>query len=497
MKKNLLSLLFLSLLALSSAFAQSRKITGTITGADDGQPLPGVSVKVQGTTIGTQSDAQGNYSLNAPSTAKALIFTYIGYSSQTVSIGARTSISVKLVQDAKALSEVQITTGYNTEKISNITGSVAVVGGKEIEDLPVQSFDKALQGRAAGVQVTSASGQPGGGVNIVIRGVATIQGSTTPLYIIDGVQVSPGGLSTISSQNVLADINPADIESIEVLKDAGSASIYGSQASNGVVIVTTKQGKAGQTKVRASAQYGYNTELNPYKTLNADQWYQLQREGTVNKALRTGNSVGAAVAAINTTYFGSAADPVGNIPTYDWYNAIFRKGKTADFNLSFSGGDANNKYFVSGSYEATDGTIIASKFTRGTLRANLNSKVSKLVSTELSLNISADKTIGPTTGQGFFTNTPFTGALFTPPFNPIYNTDGTFNVAPYPYGGNLVQELNQELRQTGSFQTISHFALNFEPIKGLVARAFAGVEFADGLPPGNYSNLCCERWYRK
>ncbi len=481
MKKSLLSLLFLSLFALSSAFAQSRKITGTVTGADDGQPLPGVSVKVQGTGTGTQTSAQGTYTLTVPSTAKALVFSYVGYTTQVENIGTKATVNVKLVTDAKTLSEV-VVTGYGTQSKREVTGSVSSIRGGDFADLPVQSLDKAIQGRAAGVQVTSQSGQPGGGITVNIRGVATINGTTQPLYIIDGIQVNSGNLSGQTSVNALSSINPDDIESIDILKDAASAAVYGALAANGVVIITTKHGRAGKTQINASVQIGQSQAYNPYQVLNAADWFQLRTESFVNVATRTGASVSAAIASANASisslYPGNVIP--ATLPSYDWVKGITQTGKLSQYDLSLSGGDPKTKFFVSGSFNSTDGTVINSSFTRGTFRGNLEHTVSDHFSIQSSFNLTGSSEVGPTTTAGFFTNGYFTGTLFTPPVNPIYNPDGTYNTVLVGINSlNEIQNAALEERRVGTFQTVDNLALTYKFFTGLSFKAFGGLDFAD------------------
>jgi TonB-linked SusC/RagA family outer membrane protein len=480
MKKLLLASLCFLMLCASQVFAQSRTVTGTITAKDDGLPLPGVSVRVTGTTNGTLTNAQGVYTITVPTAAKSLTFSSVGYSSQDAPVNGRSTISLALVPNSRALGEV-VVTGYGTQAKSEVTGSISAISGKEIERLPVQTFDKALQGRAAGVQVTTNSGQPGSGITINIRGIATVNGSTSPLYIIDGVQVPPGGLSTATTQNVLGNINPADIESIEIIKDAATASIYGSQAGNGVVLVTTKRGKAGKTSIKASAQFGVNQELNPYKVLNSDQYYALRVDAIRTRVLATGANFNNEIAALNASILsviGGTSLPA-SLPSTDFYNELFKKGHTSQYDVSAQGGDQSTKFFVSGSYQNTEGTINNSLYKRGTIRANVETKLANKLTFETSLNISGTLSKGPTTQAGFFTNAPFTGTLFQAPFNHTYNADGSYNTNIYPYNENITQDVDLEQRSTGTFQTISHASLSYEPIKGLVAKAFGGIEFAD------------------
>lgn len=476
--RKLIRSLFVLVFFVTGAMAQQRTITGTVTGKDDGAPIPGVSVRVKGTENGTFTKANGTYSLNVPPEATTLQFTYVGYVSESRVIGSG-NINVSMTAISEGLNEV-VVTGYSTQKQRDLTGAVSVISGKTIESLPVQTFDKAMQGRAAGVQVTTNSGQPGSGISVRIRGVNTINGSLQPLYIVDGVQISAGGLSTATTQNVLGTINPADIESIQVLKDAATASIYGSQAANGVVIVTTKRGKEGRTAIRASFQKGINQHMNPYEILNSNEYYALRREAAVNRALRTGVSVASLIANLNNSAFGSAADPV-NLPSVNWYNEVFRNAPFSTYDLSFSGGNEKTKFFISGTYNDYDGVAKQSDYKKGGVRANLEHKVSEKFSIESNLNLSYARSTGYSPTPGFYINTPFTGALYIPPYNTVYMPDGSYRSGADLRGAqlNIVQSLMEELRSTKSFQTVSNLALNYKVLPELSLRAFAGLDFAD------------------
>lgn len=488
MKKILLTFLLLSIVTLTSVYAQSRKITGTVIGADDGKPLPGVSVKITGTNLGVQTNVQGAFSLTAASGATTLTFSYLGYLPQTVKITG-TTINVSLAPDSRSLNEV-VVTGYGVEKKREITGAISSIKGSDFADQPVQTLDRAIQGRAAGVQVTSTGGgQPGGGIAVQIRGVATVTGNTQPLYIIDGVQLNTGGngannasISGNTSVDPLSSINPDDVESIEILKDAASAAIYGALAANGVVLITTKHGKSGKTQVNASVQIGRAQPYNPYKTLTSAQWIQLQQDGFDNVATRTNASVAAATAAAIASY--SAAFPGGVVPavvpTYDWVKAINRTGDVSQYDLSISGGDAKTTFFISGSYNNTGGTIINSLFQRGTLRGSITNAISDKFSVVASFSLTGSNILGSTATQGFFTNAPFTGAQLTPPVNPIYNPDGTFNQALVGRNAvNIVQNTTQEQIVVGTMQTVDNLALIYKIIPGLSFKAFGGLDFSD------------------
>jgi len=481
MKKNLLSLLVLSFIALSCAFAQGRKITGSVTGADDGQPLPGVTVKVPGTAVGTQTNAQGQYTITVPATAKTLSFSYIGYLTHTANISGLT-LNVKLETDSKSLSEV-VVTGYGVETKKEVTGSIASLKGADFADQPVQTFDRAIQGRAAGVQVTSTGGgQPGGGITVQIRGAATVNGSTQPLYIIDGVQLNTGTIGGQTSLDALSSINPDDVESIEILKDAASAAIYGALAANGVVLITTKHGKIGKTAINASAQFGWAKPYNPYKTITGAQYAQLENEAFINVATRTNASTATALTNAIASYSGAFPGGVvpASIPTYDWVNAINQTGKVSQYDLSLSGGDAKTLFFISGSYNSTGGTIINSLFNRGTIRGNLTHNVSDKFSVISSFGLTGSQVLGSSASQGFFVNTPFTGAELTPPVNPIFNPDGTYNTNLVGRNSvNIVQNTALEQKTIGTLQTVDNLAMIYKFIPELSFKAFGGLDFSD------------------
>src|SRR5258706_4488984 len=326
MQKTLqLKIAVVLMLFTSMAWAQTRTVSGKITSVDDGTGLPGVNVVVKGTSNGTTTDADGKYTLSIPDGGATLVFSFIGLATQEMEVGDKTVLDIQMVTDTKQLSEV-VVTGYSTQIKREITGAVSSVKGQVFENLPMQTFDRAIQGRAAGVQVTSGGGQPGSGVVVNIRGTGTISGTTQPLYIIDGVQLTPGTLNGVSSSNALSSINPSDIENIEILKDAAAASIYGALAGNGVVIITTKRGKAGAAKIKGSAQFGVSMQYNPYKVLDADQWLALNEEAFGNRALRQGNTYQSGVNLAKSTY-DYDGDPTTANQSTDWVKAILRNGK--------------------------------------------------------------------------------------------------------------------------------------------------------------------------
>ena len=279
MKRIASILVCLAFLGLS-AFSQDIQITGMVTSADDGNPLPGVSVVVKGTTTGVATDINGNFSIKAPSDA-VLVFTSIGMVSQEISVAGQTVINVVMQAEITGLDEV-IVVGYGTSTYEANTGSVAVVRSEDVADIPETSFEKILDGKVAGVLVTATSGQPGSQTQVRIRGASSINAGRQPLYVIDGIPMAniKADYNMVNTSNPLSMINPNDIESISVLKDASAAAVYGSRAANGVVIITTKSGKEGKSKVNFKASYGITSMANDnnFLPMTPAQVVQLRRD---------------------------------------------------------------------------------------------------------------------------------------------------------------------------------------------------------------------------
>jgi TonB-linked SusC/RagA family outer membrane protein len=415
MKKNLLSLLLLCLFTLGSVFAQSRKITGTVTDADDGQPLPGVSVKIQGAAIGTQTGPDGKYSLSIQSVPKSLTFSYIGFVSQTISVGARSVIDVKLHADSKALGEV-VVVGYGTQERRALTGSVTKVGGDDIGTLPAPSFDKDLAGRASGVRVTESSGLLGSAPVIRIRGDNSLSGGQTPLFVLDGIPIITGNNGTGSSpQNPLADINPEDIQSIEILKDGAASAIYGSRAAAGVILITTKKGKADKPSVNYNAWVGVSTTSKRLSILNAADFITISNEKFVNS--------GFAPAAFPTL------DPSGQPYDTNWQNVVFRKGFQQNHALSFSGGTETSNYYLSAGYSDLTGDLVANGQKKYNVRANFEKRTLNNI---LTIGLTSSVAYQANTGFNAGTNSlsgNVTNALLVFPNVPVFNSDGSYNIS--------------------------------------------------------------------
>lgn len=414
------ALLFMTLLSLTT-YGQERTVSGVITSAEDGDPLPGVTVLVKGTTNGTITDVDGNYQLSVVDDA-VLTISFVGFKSKEIQVGNQSRIDVGMELDVTSLEEV-VVVGYGTQKKSDLTGAVASISGDDLRNTVTASVDQALQGRVAGVQVTQNSGQPGGAVSIRVRGTTSLTQSSEPLYVIDGIQVGGNaqGISGFDWQggsggqqgaasNPMASINPNDIESIEVLKDASATAIYGSRAANGVVIITTKRGKTGDAKISYN---GYYAVQDVYKTFDM---MDLPAYAEYN------NEVAEEVSTID-------ADPRFADPSLlgrgtDWQEAVFQKAPMQSHTITVSGGNDATKFMVSGGYFNQDGIIIGSGFERFNVRLNLDSKVNDRIKVGASVSLSRkdEKITLQDGGDGVISQ-----AAQMAPHIPVRNFDGEFS----------------------------------------------------------------------
>ena len=392
--------------------AQSQRISGRITSAQDGQPLPGVNIQVRGTTNGVSTDANGNYSITVPGRNSVLLLSSIGLTSQEITVGNRTVINIQMQEAINELTQV-VVTGYNTLQRKDISGSIASISPDKFKDIPVASFDQALQGQAAGVQVNQSSGTPGGGLTVRIRGNTSISASNRPLFIVDGVPVEDGALSGRSfggqQDNAFSMFNPNDIESIDVLKDASAKAIYGSRAANGVVLITTKRGRANQkTKFTADVQRGLTEIIRRPDLLNASELLELQREAVINA--------------------GQDPDKLGLIKgvtdgqNTDWIDAILRRGVYQQYQLSTQGGNDKTQFYLSGSYRGEEGVQVNNSFTRYTGQFKFDHKANAKLSfgTNLTLSQVKNKRVK---GDNFLDGV-YSGAIKSLPYYSPYNEQG-------------------------------------------------------------------------
>ena len=475
MKKFLLT--FFTVCIAFYSLAQDRTVTGKVTSTEDGTPLPGVNVVVKGTTIGTSTDAEGMFSLNVPSEGQFLIFSFIGLESREVAIGDRTVIDIALSADVTQLSEV-VVVGYGTQQRRELSGSVASVAGADIAVAPVQSFDQALQGRAAGVSVTTPNGVLSNPPVIRVRGVNSISLSSFPLIVIDGIPTFSGDQSGNSAaNNPLSSVNPSDIESIEILKDASAAAIYGSRASAGVVLITTKRGKQGKSTVSLDSWVGFTQPFKLVDLLNAEEYLTIKNEGAANAGL--------------PAQFFMNQDANGNDIDTDWYDHVYQTGFSHSNALSFSGGNNNTTYYLSVSRTEQEGMIKGNSFDRTNGRLNLDQKANDWI--RLGVNISYTNSVnrapntGSLDGQAFNTSGIARLAFVTAPIVAPFLNDGSYNIA----SNNQVGRLNN-LQQVGfsnavflldnnkisseASQVQGSLYANWEPIKGLNFRTTYGID---------------------
>jgi len=417
MRKILTALLFFNL-AIGQLWAQNRNLTGKITD-ENGKPIAQASVLVKGTTVGTLTSADGLFSIAVPAKAKTLVISSLNYGSQEIAITTKSSYNVSLKSSASELDEV-VVVGYGTQKKNEATSAITKVAGERVEQVPLTSVDQILQGKSAGVQSVTFSGQPGANQQIRIRGVGSYALSAQPLYVVDGVQINSGDLSReTTTTNVLAQINPDDIESISILKDAAATGIYGSRGSNGVIVITTKQGKAGKTQFKFTAEEGNNTH-GPLPSagipVNATDWLNLYQESIVNAGYTQAQ---AAATAANYSNGGTV--------NTDWLNLITRTGVQKQYNLSAQGGNENTTFFASAGYFKQEANVIGSDLTRYSSTINLNHKVGKKLSISLGIKPTYTKENAPLSNSSAFSN-PVMEIYFLRPTMKAFNDDGSYNI---------------------------------------------------------------------
>ncbi|MFL9485256.1 SusC/RagA family TonB-linked outer membrane protein [Chitinophagaceae bacterium LWZ2-11] len=432
-----------------AATAQSKTLSGKVTD-DKGHPLQGVSVSALGASQNvistTTTDAAGSFSLSTSNKAKGLQFSYVGMEDQVVTIGNKATFEVKLFAGNKDLSEV-VVVAYGAQKKAASTSSVAVVKAADIENKPFTSVDKALQGSVAGLQSTSSSGAPGSATNIRIRGIGSINASAAPLWVIDGVIATTGDLtSNTTTANALSGLNPDDIESIAVLKDASATAIYGSRAANGVILVTTKKGKAGKTMLNFSGEAGKNSiafKNNNNKSLNSVQTQTLLRESLINAGYVTNNADADALIADPTNGLGIPTNYT-SINT-NWLGLVTQTGNQGQYNLSLNGGNEKTQFYASGGYFDQQGTTIATDFKRYNGSLSITHKATDRATFSVGINGSNSMQHTPTNG-GTFAN-PVLASFFLLPWYTPYNADGSLKyndpAGEFPLNGSVFNPLVQ------------------------------------------------------
>lgn len=437
-----------------TADLQQLTVTGIVSD-ENGSPMPGVNIQLQGTTVGVITDISGRYSITVGNPNEGvLLFSFIGYNSQSLPVSGRSSINVSMEPSFSTLDEV-IVIGYGVTRKADLTGSISAVGDEQYVSQPVTRVDDILQGRSAGVNVTSVSGAPGGATSIRIRGSNSITGSNEPLYVIDGFV---GG--------DIRNVNPTDIESIQVLKDASSTSIYGSRGANGVVLLTTKSGSAGDPKLTLSTRFYLSNPIAKWPLLNAYEFAMIANER-------------AAALGYDPRYTDAEVAFWASNKGTDWQDEIFRTAGGEEFQLDYSGGTDRYTFFVSGNYLNQDGILLNSVYKRYSLRTNVSAKLSDRLNASLKVNFARRETNN--VAGNYNTNSGIATAAAWAPTTPVYDANGkytAFDPISSIKANPVEQVMNDRIQEINNFSTNGNF--NYELLDGLTLDLGFGV---------NYSNL--------
>ena len=482
----LCTMLFLS----HVSYSQNKVVSGKVTDSKDGSPLPGVTVNAKNSTVSTQTTTDGSFSISVPAASKSLVFSSVGFDRQEVSIQGKITANVSLISTATSLGEV-VVVGYGTQRKRDVTASISKITADKIANVPAPSFESALAGKAAGVQVTTSNGLAGSGAIIRIRGINSISVAGDPLYVIDGLPIDVTYVGNTfrdrlgQDRNPLANINPSDIESIEILKDAGAAGIYGSRGANGVILITTKRGR-GKLTQNFSARIGVSGPSVEPDLVDKDTWLALRQEawdldGNTGFQKNLPGRLG-----------GFPLDEAMNNPGTDWWDLATRTGFSQDYNYSISKGIGKFNFFAGGSYAKEQSYVIGNDYQRAGARLNIDYKLLKNLT--ISLNNSFNSGINFTLNNGW--NGGFGLAQGTGvPYYPVYNADGTYFRAvssgagasgaltwetvpnqPYGvlYGNNLVYQRENTKFRNRENRIISNINIRYSPIKNLdVAGGFS------------------------
>lgn len=432
--------------------AQQIQIKGKVTDSMNGEPLPGVTIIVEGTTIGATSDTEGRYVIELPSADATLVFSYIGYITENIQYNGQTSLDISLVPEITKLDEV-VVIGYGTVRKRDLTGSVTSVKSEEIKEVPAQNPLESIQGKIAGADIQRSNGSASSGISIRIRGNRSISAGNSPLYIVDGIQTED-----------ISDINPNDIASIEFLKDASSTAIYGWQGANGIVIITTKRGVSGKAKVSFNSYYGIS-EVSQYPSvMTGPEYVKIKREA--NRTTGTWSTE----ADDSKIFSEQELEAIANNEWIDYHDLLFKKGTQQDYQIGVTGGNENTKTYLSLNYYNEKGILKFDEIKRYSIRANLDHNFNKWVSGGLqSQLVHRDES---------YRRDPLNMANKIIPLGTVYDDDGNFIL--YPAGGNSVSPLADEqpdvFSNTGKLiNAIANVYLELKPISGLTFRSNFGA----------------------
>lgn len=450
-KLQILSLLLLALLTgVSSVSAQERSITGKVISGTDNLSLPGVNILIKGTAAGTVTDLDGKYSLTISDNNSILLFSYMGFLSEEVVVGNQTLVDVVLIEDIQSLGEVMVV-GYGIQKKSDISGAISSVSGDELTERPAASIDMALQGKASGVQISSTSGMPGSSASIRIRGHGSLGTSNAPLWVIDGYV--GGDMNSVA---------PEDIESIEILKDASSTAIYGARGGNGVIIVTTKKGKANQNTVTFSHYTQVKSVINKMDVLGASDYMTLRNQGIINDG-------GTPMFSDDEINLIEPVSSTGYIANTDWQDEVFQTAVSQYYSLGVSGGSEKTSYALSANHRQDDGVIPNSNYKRTGISLNLTHEISDMFDfgTNIKGYMSKQEGFEVPVGSDWAFG-PAGNAVVSLPIYPVYDSVGNyFNTSTWD---NPLYATEAELDHKTYNTAQGNFYLNFNPIEGLNIR---------------------------
>jgi TonB-linked SusC/RagA family outer membrane protein len=491
MRKLLLTLT--AVLLFSAPLLAQKTVTGKVTD-DKGNPIPNASVLVKGTTTGTVTKPDGTFSLLVPATGKAIIVSAVDMTTMEQVIGSRSEVDFTLAPEDKIVSEV-VVVGYGTQKRKENTGNVATVKGSAVANLPVQSFEQALAGRATGVQITVPSGVLNAPPVFRIRGTNSISLSSQPLIIVDGVPTPTGDFSaTAAAGNALASINPNDIESIDIAKDAAATAIYGSRAANGVVFITTKKGKAGKAKVTYNGSVSWTSVYGVPEVLNAQQYTDYKNMAAANNpSVNSTNPAGPGYVKFATTL-----DANGNIIDTRWADVVYRKGLSHDHNVNVSGGNDNTTYYLSAGYTKQEGIQKKNDFIRKNILFNLNSRINNVITITGKISYSNEQNLqslgsGSLSGEAFNTNGAGRTVFNTSPNIGPYLNNGAYNIENNtPFNSNTIGRMSNSVT-VGFYNPVPQLDLNrsnseanhiqgnvaiqLKPISWLTLRTMYGIDY--------------------
>ncbi|HIB37200.1 TonB-dependent receptor [Mesonia sp.] len=422
------------------AWSQSER-NGQVIEAGTEMPIPGVNVIVKGTSNGVVTDFDGNYTINATA-QDTLVFSYVGFSSQEIAVGNKNTINVSLSENAESLSEI-VVVGYGAQKREDITGAVGVIDAAEtFEERPNNDLGSLIQGQAAGVQVLKSSGKPSAGFNIRVRGTSSIDGNSEPLYVIDGVPTQD-----------TRSLNPSDIESISILKDASSAAIYGAQGANGVVLITTKQGKSDKAQFQFDSYVGVAQVWKTLEVLNAEQYRDLMTE------------------------LGKDTDWSQYDQNTDWQDKVFRNALSHNYQISVSGKNNGTQYYISGGYLSQEGAVRSAEMERYSFKTNLSKEVNDWLKIGTNINYTHYSDVDVTDNAAVNQGGVLLGVLATPPNIGVYNEDGTYTSNPFQDWENPISSTDAADRGYKNQRLLGNVFTEIEFLKHFTLRSNFGIDF--------------------